>query len=83
MEWELIATWIGLLFTIGGFVYSMGKQAQKIHNQQERIEALEAEQKATSQLPIKLAALETNINYLVREMTDIKALLIKTLTGDK
>lgn len=72
MQWELIATWAGLLITVGGFVYHMGKQAQKINGQQDQIDELKVQVKESQETPVKLAALETDIKYLVQEMAVIK-----------
>jgi len=80
-EWGTIAIWLGWAATVGGFVFAMGKQAQRIENHQERIEALEQEQESNREIPIKLATLETDIKYLVQGMSEIKSLLIKDLTG--
>jgi Tfp pilus assembly protein PilN len=77
MQWELIATWLGLLITIGSFVYHMGKQAQKINNQQDQIDELKEQVKEAQETPIKLATLETDIKYLVQEMTVIKNFLMQ------
>jgi FtsZ-binding cell division protein ZapB len=85
MQWEsgLVATWLGLLFTIGGVVYAMGKQSQKIENLKEKVQGLESEAEQSRQASVKLAALETDIKYLVQGMQEIKSLLIKDLTGVK
>jgi hypothetical protein len=85
MQWniEIVATWFGLLFTIGGVIYAMGKQSQKIENLQEKVGSLETEVEQGRQTSVKIAALETDIKYLVQGMQDIKSLLIKELTGVK
>jgi len=83
IDWGLIATWVGLLGSVCGVVYAMGKQTQKIESQQHQIDELKDAVKDTQELPIKLATLETDIKYLVQGMAEIKSLLIKDLTGVK
>jgi hypothetical protein len=85
MQWEsgIVATWLGLIFTIGGVVYAMGKQSQKIEHLQEKVSDLESGVEQSRQASVKLAALETDIKYLVQGMQEIKSLLIKDLTGAK
>lgn len=77
MQWELVATWMGLLITIGTGIYKMGQQSQVIKDQQKQIDALEEKVDKAAELPVKLAAFETDIKYLVRELTDIKTILLK------
>lgn len=77
MQWELIATWLALLFTIGGVVFAMGRQSQKIDSQQDQIDELKENQKASQELPIKLASLETDMKYLIRELSDMKQFLMR------
>lgn len=76
MQWELIATWAGMLITISGGVYHMGKQAQELKNLRDSHEKLENRVQETEETPVKLAALETDIKYLVRELTEIKTFLM-------
>lgn len=76
-QWELLATWLALLFTICGTVFAMGKQAQKIDHQQDQIDELKQEVKASQELPVKLASLETDIKYLIRELSDMKQFLMR------
>ena len=54
----------------------MGKQAQKIDDQQKQIDELKESVKDSQEFPIKLAAFETDIKYLIRELTDIKQFLM-------
>lgn len=77
MQWELVATWAGLLITAGTGIYKMGKQAQTIENQGDRIDSLENQLAKTQELPIKLATVETDIKYLIREISDIKQFLMR------
>lgn len=77
MQWELLATWAGLLITVGSGVYHMGKQAQELKNLREQHEKLEERVSEGEETPIKLATLETDIKYLVREMTEIKNFLMQ------
>lgn len=76
MQWEVVATWMGLLFTVAGVVYAMGKQAQKIDNQQNQIDELKEQVKDSQETPVKLATLETDIKYLVQEISIIKQFLM-------
>jgi hypothetical protein len=77
MQWELIATWLGMLITIGGGIYHMGKQAQEVRNLKEQHDKLESRVRDAEETPIKLATLETDIKYLVQEMTVIKNFLMQ------
>jgi hypothetical protein len=77
LEWDVLATWLGLLLTTGGVIYKMGQQSQRIDDQARRLESLQKQVDANAELPIKLAAFETDIKYLVRELTDIKTILLK------
>lgn len=77
MQWELVATWLGLFVTVGGVVFAMGKQSQKIENQKEQIDALFTQIEKAQELPVKLATLETDIKYLIREFSDIKQMLMR------
>lgn len=77
VQWELIATWLALLITIGSGVFYMGKQSQRIDNQQDQIAELKETVKGTQELPIKLASLETDIKYLIRELSDMKQFLMR------
>lgn len=75
MSWEIIATWVGLLLSVGGIGVAMGKQSQKIESQQGQIDDLKEEVKATQGLPIKLATLETDMKYLIQQLSEVKTLL--------
>lgn len=55
----------------------MGKQSQKIENQQDQIDDLKDQVKSTQELPIKLAAFETDIKYLIRELSEVKQFLMR------
>jgi len=76
VPWDLIGTWAAILLTLIGGVYALGKQAQKIDDQQKQIDELKESVKDSQEFPIKLAAFETDIKYLIRELTDIKQFLM-------
>jgi Tfp pilus assembly protein PilO len=76
MQWEVIATWVGLLITVGGFVFKMGQQQQQLKNQQDQIDDLKEQAKDSQEIPIKLATLETDIKYLVQEFAIVKQFLM-------
>lgn len=75
MSWEIIGTWVGILFTIIGVVFAMGKQAQVIKSQGEEIKELKEDVKASQAQAIKLATVETDVKYLIQQMTELKTLL--------
>lgn len=77
MQWELVATWVGLILSTGAVVFAMGKQTQTIENQGDRIDSLENQLAKTQELPVKLATVETDIKYLIREISDIKQFLMR------
>lgn len=76
MQWELVATWLTTAVSLGGMVFAMGKQTQKITNQQEQIDELKVQVKESQETPIKLATLETDIKYLVQEISTIKQFIM-------
>jgi hypothetical protein len=77
MQWELLATWATLLVTIGTGIYKMGKQSQRIDDQQSQIGELKQKLEANKDIPIKLATLETDIKYLIQGMSELKQILMK------
>jgi hypothetical protein len=83
MNWELLATWLALGITVAGGVFFMGKQSQKIEDLQEQCDELHVSVKEVNQLPIKMASLETSLQYLVQSITEIKTMLLKDLAGGK
>lgn len=58
-------------------MFAMGKQSQKIENQKEQIDTLFTQIEKAQELPVKLATLETDIKYLIREFSDIKQMLMR------
>lgn len=75
MTWELVATWIALGISIGTMVFAMGKQTQKIEFQQTQIDNLRADLRDTQELPVQIATLETDMKYLIKELSEVKTLL--------
>jgi len=82
MNWEIVATWIAGILAVGGMVFNMGKQAREIESQAAQIHELKEKVKAGSELPIKLAAVETDVKHVLKELTEIKLLLYKRAGGD-
>jgi hypothetical protein len=82
ITWELIATWIGMALTIGGGLITVGKQTQKIENQQIQIDELKQEARASKDFPVKLATLETDMKYLIKELSEVKTLLLAKIAGE-
>jgi hypothetical protein len=77
MQWELISTWVAIGFTAAGGIYKMGKQSQRIDDQDDQIQELKQKMEQSKDIPIKLATLETDIKYLVQGMAEIKQILMK------
>lgn len=77
MQWELLGTWVTLLITIGTGVYKMGKQSQRMDDQESQIGELKQKLEANKDIPIKLATLETDIKYLIQGMSELKQILMK------
>jgi Tfp pilus assembly protein PilO len=77
MQWELVATWLGLAITVLGFAFKMGKQTQKIEEQSRDIDTLKAELEKTREMPIKMASLETDMRHVLTAVTEIKVLLMR------
>ena len=72
-----MATWLALLITIGTGVFALGKQTQKISDQQDQISELKEKIEATQEIPIKLATLEADVKYLIQGMGEIKQFLMR------
>jgi hypothetical protein len=82
MQWELIATWLGLGITASTGIFFVGKQSQKIEDLEEQMRQVKEDQRDNVDQAIKLATMETDLKYLVQSISDIKD-YIKTLTGAK
>lgn len=76
MQWELLATWTGICLTVVTGIYKMGKQSQRIDDQDKAITALESKVDENKDIPIKLATLETDIKYMILAIADIKQILM-------
>lgn len=77
MQWELLATWAAIGVSVLGGVYKMGQFVKTVEDQQDQITELKEDIKAAKELPIKFAAIETDIKYLIQGMTEIKQFLMR------
>lgn len=77
MQWELVATWAAVALTVISGIYAMGKQSQKINDQQNQLNELKEDIKSTQETAVKVAALETDIKYLVQGMAEIKTYIMR------
>jgi hypothetical protein len=77
MKLELVATWLGMILTIAGGIYKMGKQAQRMDDQEEALKKLETKVDENKDIPIKLATLETDVKYLIQGISELKQILLK------
>jgi hypothetical protein len=77
MDLQDIAVWVTLAITILGGAITLGKQFQKIQDQQDQIDELKSDMKESKDLPIKLATLETDVKYIIQSITEIKTMLMR------
>jgi hypothetical protein len=77
MQWELLATWAGIAITVITGFYKMGKQAQRIDDQDVALKELKSKVEENKDIPIKLATLETDVKYLIQGVSELKQLIMK------
>lgn len=77
MQWELIATWVSIGLTVLTGIYTMGKQSQKINDQQNQITELKDNMKASQETAIEVATMKSDIKYLVAGVAEIKNYIMR------
>lgn len=75
MTLEILATWLGMVLSLGAIVFNMGKQSQKITNLEERDKELADQLDENKLIPIELATLKVKMEILLMEIQEMKKMM--------